>query len=54
VNLAESTGRGAVTRDDVAAVLVGLLDEPGTAGRTLELTGGDAPIRDAVRKAAGG
>ncbi len=54
VNLAESTGRGAVTRDDVAAVLVALLDEPGTAGRTLELIGGDAPIGDAVRKAAEG
>jgi uncharacterized protein YbjT (DUF2867 family) len=54
VSLAESTGRGAVTRDDVAAVLVALLDEPGTAGRTLELAGGAVPIGDAVRKAAEG
>jgi nucleoside-diphosphate-sugar epimerase len=54
VNVAESTGRGAVTRDDVAAVLVAMLDEPGTAGRTLELIGGDVPIGDAVRKAAEG
>jgi nucleoside-diphosphate-sugar epimerase len=52
VNLAENTGRGAVTRDDVAAVLVALLDEPGTASRTLELTGGDVPIGDAARRAA--
>jgi uncharacterized protein YbjT (DUF2867 family) len=54
VSLAETTGRGDVTRDDVAAVLVALLDEPGTAGRTLELIGGDAPVAEAVRKAAGG
>jgi uncharacterized protein YbjT (DUF2867 family) len=51
VNLAETTGRGEVPRDDVAAVLVALLDEPGTAGRTLELIGGDVPVGEAVRKA---
>jgi uncharacterized protein YbjT (DUF2867 family) len=50
VNLAETTGRGDVPRDDVAAVLVALLDEPGTAGRTLELIGGDVPVGEAVRK----
>ena len=49
VNLAESTGRAEVTRDDVAAVLLALLDEPGTAGRTLELIGGDVPVADAVK-----
>lgn len=53
VALADSTGRGDVTRDDVAAVLAALLDEPGTAGRTLELTGGDTPVAEAVAKAAG-
>jgi uncharacterized protein YbjT (DUF2867 family) len=52
VTLAESTGRGDVTRDDVAAVLAELLDEPGTAGRTLELIGGNTPIDEAVRAAA--
>ena len=51
MNLAETTGRGEVPRDDVAAVLVALLDEPGTAGRTLELIGGDVPVGEAVRKA---
>jgi uncharacterized protein YbjT (DUF2867 family) len=51
VNLAETTGRGEVPRDDVAAVLVALLDEPGTVGRTLELIGGDVPVGEAVRKA---
>lgn len=49
VTLAESTGRGDVTRDDVAAVLVALLTEPGTAGRTLELIGGDTPVLEAVK-----
>ncbi|MEV5510460.1 NAD(P)H-binding protein [Streptomyces orinoci] len=53
VRLAESTGRGSVTRDDVAAVLAALLNEPGTAGRTLELVSGDTPVAEAVRAAAG-
>ncbi|MEU6115534.1 SDR family oxidoreductase [Streptomyces sp. NPDC047117] len=52
VRLAESTGRDDVTRDDVAAVLAALLQEPGTSGRTLELIGGDTPVEDAVRNAA--
>jgi len=37
-----------VSRADVAAVLVALLDAPATAGRVLELVGGDTPIADAV------
>ncbi|PJJ02735.1 nucleoside-diphosphate-sugar epimerase [Streptomyces sp. 2333.5] len=53
VTLAESTGRDEVPRDDVAAVLAALLDEPGTIGRTLELIGGEAPVADAVRAVAG-
>jgi hypothetical protein len=32
----------------VAAVLVALLDEPRTAGLTLELVGGETPIPEAV------
>ncbi|UQI43059.1 NAD(P)H-binding protein [Streptomyces sp. HU2014] len=52
VRLAESTGRGEVTRDDVAAVLAALLAEPGTAGRTLELVGGDTPVAEAVKSVA--
>ncbi|MFC5721890.1 NAD(P)H-binding protein [Streptomyces gamaensis] len=51
VALAASTGRGEVTRDDVAAVLLALLDEPATAGRTLELTGGETPVDEAVKGA---
>lgn len=37
-----------VSRADVAAVLVALLDAPGTAGVTLMLTRGTTPIADAV------
>jgi uncharacterized protein YbjT (DUF2867 family) len=48
VTLAPSVPRGAVTRDDVATVLVGLLDRPSTAGRALELVGGDVPIDAAL------
>ncbi|MFD5395731.1 NAD(P)H-binding protein [Streptomyces sp. NPDC127097] len=53
VALADTTGRGEVSRDDVAAVLVALLDEPATIGRTLELIGGEVPVEDAVRAVAG-
>ncbi|MEN2420068.1 SDR family oxidoreductase [Streptomyces rimosus] len=53
VSLAESTGRGEIPRDDVAAVLAALLDEPATIGRTLELISGDTPVEDAVGAAAG-
>lgn len=50
VNLAERTGRGEVAREDVAAVLLALLDEPRTAGLTLELIAGDTPIGEAVAR----
>ena len=42
--------RGAVTRDDVATVLVGLLDRPTTAGKILELVGGDEAIDQAITR----
>jgi uncharacterized protein YbjT (DUF2867 family) len=48
VRLAPHVDSGRVPRDDVAAVLVALLDEPRTAGRTLELAGGDTPVAAAV------
>ncbi|MET9344218.1 MULTISPECIES: NAD(P)H-binding protein [unclassified Nonomuraea] len=41
--------RGTVPRDDVAAVVVALLDAPATVGRTLELVRGEVPIAEAVR-----
>ncbi|WP_129771789.1 SDR family oxidoreductase [Streptomyces sp. L-9-10] len=53
VRLAESTERGPVPRDDVAAVLAELLGTPGTAGRTLDLIGGTVPVAEAVRAAGG-
>lgn len=43
-----STERGEVTRADVAAVVVGLLDHPGSIGKTLTLIGGETPVADAV------
>lgn len=48
VQLSERTGRGSVPRDDVAAVLVALLDAPATAGMTLELISGDTAVTSAV------
>jgi uncharacterized protein YbjT (DUF2867 family) len=53
VRLAGSVPRGAVSRDDVAAVLAALLDEPGSVGRTFELISGDTPVADAVAGAVG-
>ncbi|MFJ9953092.1 NAD(P)H-binding protein [Kitasatospora sp. NPDC091207] len=53
VRLAPSVERGAVDRADVAAVLAGLLREPGTAGLTLELVAGNATVAEAVAAAAG-
>ena len=40
--------RGSITRDDVAAVLVGCLDEPGTVGKVFELMQGTTPIAQAL------
>ncbi len=48
VALAEHVERGSISRDDVAAVLRGLLDRPATAGRVYELVGGDTPIEEAL------
>ncbi|MCX5233268.1 NAD(P)H-binding protein [Streptomyces sp. NBC_00233] len=42
---------GEVTRDDVAQVLVALLDTPTTAGLVLELAEGDDPVSKAVAHA---
>lgn len=53
VLLAASTGRGPVPRDDVAAVLMELLDTPATAGLTLELISGNVPLTVAVKDVAG-
>jgi uncharacterized protein YbjT (DUF2867 family) len=40
VNVAESVPPGAVSREDVAAVIVSILDDPATIGKTLEVVSG--------------
>ena len=50
VELSDETGRGDIPREDVAAVLVAVLDTPGTAGQTFEVISGDTPINEAVTK----
>jgi uncharacterized protein YbjT (DUF2867 family) len=49
VTLGENVPRGSVTRDDVAAVLLAVLDSPKTIGKTVDLIGGDTPIAEAVK-----
>lgn len=48
VRIAPTTGRDSIPREDVAAVLLEVLDTPDTAGRTFEVISGDTPIADAV------
>ncbi|OLP02548.1 NAD-dependent dehydratase [Mycolicibacterium porcinum] len=48
VTVAESTGRGTIPRADVARVLLGVLHEPETAGRTFEVISGETPIDAAL------
>jgi uncharacterized protein YbjT (DUF2867 family) len=53
VDAAPDLGRsGEVPRDDVAAVLLAVLDAPETAGLTFELLSGETPVADAVRTLA--
>ncbi|VTR77738.1 SDR family oxidoreductase [Cellulomonas hominis] len=51
VRLGPEIPRGKVPRDDVAAVLLALLDEPRTAGLTLELSEGAVPVAAAIAAA---
>jgi uncharacterized protein YbjT (DUF2867 family) len=48
VRLGESLPRGQVPRDDVAAVIVAVLDSPNTIGRTVDLIGGGTLVAEAV------
>ncbi len=48
VTIADDTTRGSIPREDVAAVLLAVLDTPSTAGQTFELISGDTPIKDAI------
>ncbi|MFV8175726.1 NAD(P)H-binding protein [Mycolicibacterium peregrinum] len=49
VTVAESTGRGSIPREDVARVLLAVLHEPETVGRTFEVISGSTPIDAALR-----
>ncbi|MFC7342507.1 SDR family oxidoreductase [Saccharopolyspora griseoalba] len=51
VTLGPEIARDAITRSDVAEVVLALLDEPRTAGMALEAVNGDVPVTDAVRNA---
>jgi uncharacterized protein YbjT (DUF2867 family) len=39
---------GSIPRQDVAAVLLAVLDSPGTVGQTFQLISGNTPIAEAV------
>jgi uncharacterized protein YbjT (DUF2867 family) len=45
---AELGNRGPIPRDDVAAVLLAVLESPATIGTTFELFTGDTPIAEAL------
>ena len=48
VTIAKGTLRGSIPREDVATVLLAVLDTPGTAGQTFEVISGGTTITDAV------
>jgi len=48
VTIADHTGHGNIPREDVAAVLLTVLDAPVTVGQTFDVISGDTPIKDAV------
>jgi uncharacterized protein YbjT (DUF2867 family) len=48
VTAGEDVARADISRDDVAAVLVAVLDEPRTVGRTFVVVEGDTPIPSAL------
>ncbi|KAM0746188.1 NAD(P)-binding protein [Meredithblackwellia eburnea MCA 4105] len=45
------TGLGSIPREDVAAVLLALVDEPGASGLALDLIQGSKSVKDAVHDA---
>ncbi|WP_018686940.1 NAD(P)H-binding protein [Actinokineospora enzanensis] len=53
VALGPTVGYGVVSRADVAAVLLAMVDEPGTVGLTLELVAGPDPVDAAVQSVIG-
>lgn len=53
VRLARHVERGEIPRDDVAAVLVAVLDDPATSGHVFEVVGGDTPVDEALATLTG-
>jgi uncharacterized protein YbjT (DUF2867 family) len=49
VSVGTDIERGAIPREDVAAVLLAVLEAPVTIGKTFEVVSGDTPIEEAVR-----
>ena len=49
VKLGTDLERGEIPRDDVAAVIVAVLETPNAVGKTFELVAGDTPVDEAVR-----
>jgi uncharacterized protein YbjT (DUF2867 family) len=49
VKLGTDLERGEIPRDDVAAVIVAVLETPSAVGKTFELVAGDTPVDEAVR-----
>jgi uncharacterized protein YbjT (DUF2867 family) len=50
VRISERLDRGDIPRDDVAATLVAVLDEPAAIGRTFDLVAGEDEIVPALRR----
>jgi len=51
VEVSDQTGLGDIPREDVAKVLLAVLDTPATAGRTFEVISGETPIDEAIKSA---
>ena len=54
VQAGASVGRAEIPRDDVAATVLAVLEEPATIGVTFELVGGQTPVAEAVAALASG
>lgn len=52
VRISSVTGHGSIPREDVAAVLLAVLDTPATAGQTFEVISGETLIAEAVDQSA--
>jgi uncharacterized protein YbjT (DUF2867 family) len=48
VKAGTNLGRGEIPREDVAAVLLAVLEAPSGVGKTFELVSGDTPIEEAI------